>query len=120
MEATESEESMSQNSNRVAMRISVACLCAVLALVVARAHWAGEPQNAAPAAASCGGGSSPEAMEAALEDAKEQARQEQAASGQDDAGWVVLNNRGYNYGTAPDVRVDLRLFQHEQPAGTQD
>jgi len=112
---------MSQNSNRVALRISAACLFAVLALVVARAHWAGEPQAAAPAAASqCGGGSSPEAMAAALEDAKEQARQEQAASGRDDSGWVVLNNRGYNYGAGPDVAVDLRLFQQEQRAGTQD
>jgi len=111
---------MSQNSNRVALRISAACLLAVLALVVARARWAGESQAAAPAAAQCGGGSSPEAMDAAVEDAKEQARQERAASGQEDSDWVVLNNRGYNYGTAPDVRVDLRLFQHEQPAATQD
>ena len=113
---------MSQKANRVALRISAACLCAVLALVVARAHFAGESQDAAPATASqCGGGSSPEAMEAALADAKEQARQERAASGQpDDSGWVVLNNRGYNYGPGPDVRVDLRLFQHEQHVDTQD
>jgi hypothetical protein len=112
---------MSKNSNRIALRISAACLFAVLALVVARAHQADEPQDAAPAAASqCGGGSSPEAMDAALADARDQARQEQAASGQDGSGWVVLNNRGYNYGPAPDVRVDLRLFQHERQAGTQD
>jgi hypothetical protein len=60
-------------------------------------------------------------MDAALADAKEQARQEQAASGQPgDAGWVVLNNRGYNYGTGPDIAVDMRLFEHELRAGTQD
>jgi hypothetical protein len=112
---------MSEMTNRVTLRISAACLLAVLALVVARAHQAGEPQGDTPAAASqCGGGSSPEAMDAALADAKDQARQEQAASGQDDSGWVVLNNRGYNYGPGPDVRVDLRLFQHEQRVDTQD
>ncbi|HXK23926.1 MAG TPA: hypothetical protein VMS55_14755 [Myxococcota bacterium] len=113
---------MSQNSNRVALRIGAACLLAVIALLVARAHQAGEPktEGAAAEASQCGGGSSPEAMSAALEDAKEQARQQQGASGADDSGWVVLNNRGYNYGTGPDVAFDMRLFEHEQRPATQD
>jgi hypothetical protein len=110
---------MRQISNRAVMSISAACLLAVLALVVARAPWAGEPQAGAPAEASqCGGGSSPEAMDAALADAKDQARQQLAASGQGDSGWVVLNNRGYNYGAGPDIRVDMRLFEQEAQAGT--
>jgi hypothetical protein len=113
---------MRQISNRALMSISAVCLLAVLAIVVARAPWAGErQQGAAPAEASqCGAGSSPEAMDAALADAQEQARQQLAASGQDDSGWVVLNNRGYNYGSGPDIRVDLRLFEQERQGGTQD
>ncbi|HVN37268.1 MAG TPA: hypothetical protein VMW19_03725 [Myxococcota bacterium] len=113
---------MRQISNRAALRISAACLFAVLALVVARAHWAGESQPEPAAASQCGGGggSTPEAMDAALADAKEQALQQQAASGQGDSGWVVLNNRGYNYGAAPDVAFDLRLFEQEQRPATHD
>ena len=111
---------MPQISNRAALRISVACLLAVLALVVARAHYAGESQPEPAMASQCGSASTPEAMDAALEDAKEQARQQQAASGQGDSGLVVLNNRGYNYGAAPDVAFDLRLFEQEQRPATHD
>lgn len=111
---------MSDASSGRALRIGAAFLCAVLGLLAARAHFASAdaaPTGAGPAgeAPVCSAGAGPADFDATVTAAMEAARQEQAASGADaDSGWVVLNNRGYNYGPAPGPRIDAQLFAGEQ------
>lgn len=102
---------MNAQSKR-AQWIGAACLAAVLALVLAREPWAraGEPPGAAtPDAPQCGGnrGSVDTQVQQLMAGEMEGLRAEQGQAGQDDSsGWVVLNNRGYNYGPAAGPQFD--------------
>ena len=104
--------------------IGAACLLAVVAVLVARAPWASagaadEVSQAQPEAAVCGGEAARNAvgaMQIAVEETMEQMRKEQAQAEADPSAWVVLNNRGYNYGPPHPVRIDPDLFLGEQPA----
>src|SRR5262245_42198161 len=105
--------------NARAARIGAACLLAVLALLLARAPLAsaGAPADLPQDAASCGPRESPvAAMDAAVAEAMERTREEQGAAEADPSGWVVLNNRGYNYGPPHQVRIDPDVFQAQDPA----
>ena len=114
---------MSDAVNSRALRIGAACLFAVLGLLVARAHFVSANaarDGAAAEAPQCGASGGPEAFDATVAEAMERVRQEheQAGAGAD-SGWVVLNNRGYNYGPAPGPRVDSQLFAGEQAGAAQ-
>jgi hypothetical protein len=105
-----------------AAQIGAACLLAVFALLVMRVSWApADARHAAsPEAAMCEGNrlASPAAdMELTLAQMMERARQEHAEAAVDPSGWVVLNNRGYNYGPPHPVRIDPELFVEPSPAG---
>ena len=98
---------MAHTTSPRALRIGSACLLAVLALLVARAQFASAGAAGAPGAAAnagqCGGGGSPaQAMDAAVAEAMEAGPPGRGDSA--DSGWVVLNNRGYNYGPPPGVQ----------------
>jgi hypothetical protein len=107
-----------------ALGIGAACLLAVFALLVMRAPWAtaGAAADAAgtPAeAATCGGSqleSPAEAMDIAVAETMEETRRKQAEAEADPSGWVVLNNRGYNYGPPHPVRIDPDIFLQGDPA----
>lgn len=115
---------MDHATNTRALRIGGACLLAVLALLVVRAPWAsagsGDPAaDAQPEAATCGDsalGNPVEAMQIAVAETMELTRREQAEAGLDPSAWVVLNNRGYNYGPPHPVRIDPEIFLEEGPA----
>ena len=116
---------MDQATNARALGIGAACLLAVFALLVMRAPWAsagGADASAATpqeAAATCGGAqleNPVEAMDIAVAEAMEETRRKQAETEADPSGWVVLNNRGYNYGPPHPVRIDADIFRQGEPA----
>lgn len=115
---------MDHSTHSRAPRIGAACLLAVFALLVARAHWAsagGAGEASANDAATCGGSrmNPVEAMQIAVDEAMEQTRRDQATAAADPSGWVVLNNRGYNYGPPNPIRLDPELFLAAEPTPAQ-
>lgn len=113
---------MDPATNTRALRIGAACLLAVFALLVMRAPWAsagaGDPADEQAEAATCGSGlENPAAeMELTVAEIMEQTRREQAEAEVDPSAWVVLNNRGYNYGPPHPVRIDPEIFLEEGSA----
>jgi hypothetical protein len=104
-----------------AARIGAACLLAVFGLLVMRVGWApaGAADGASPEAATCEANrvANPAAdMELTLAQMMERALLEHAEPAVDPSGWVVLNNRGYNYGPPHPVRIDPELFVEASPA----
>ena len=102
--------------------VAAAGLLAVLALVVMRGTWASAGASeigAAQEAATCGGSrlaNPAAAMEIAVAEAMEETRRQQAEAAADPSAWVVLNNRGYNYGPPHPVRIDADVFLEADPA----
>jgi hypothetical protein len=113
---------MDHATNARALRIGAACLLAVFALLVMRAPWAsagsGDPADEQLEGATCDSAleNPVEAMQIAVAETMEQTRREQAEAGLDPSAWVVLNNRGYNYGPPHPVRIDPEIFLEEGPA----
>jgi hypothetical protein len=116
---------MSDVASSRALRVGAACILGVLGLLAARAHFASADAaqpgaTTAAESAQCGAAAGAEAFDATVAEAMEQVRREQAAAGPDaDSGWVVLNNRGYNYGPPPAPRIDAQLFAGEQAGAGQ-
>lgn len=109
---------MSNATNARALGIGAACLLAVLALLAARAPWASagapDPDGAGSAADAASCGPSPhESLDSAMDRAMENIRAAGRSGTQAETGFVVLNNRGYNYGPPPGVQLDAHLFERE-------
>jgi hypothetical protein len=116
---------MDPTTNARARWLASACLLAVFGLLVARAPWASagaaDAGAQAPDAATCEGGpaaavNAVTGMQIAVEETMQRMREEQAQVEADPSGWVVLNNRGYNYGPPHPVGIDPELFLGAQPA----
>jgi len=114
---------MSNATNAHALRIGTACLLAVLALLATRAPWASAnaPQGDATSAdADQCGPSGDVTLDTAMSEAMEQIRQTRGRAGAEaESEYVVLNNRGYNYGPPPGVRFDAHLFERESVGSAQ-
>jgi hypothetical protein len=97
------------DTRKRAQWIGGACLLVALALVAVRAPWAGAEPAASADAPSCGAGSKGSVdaqVQTLMSETMRDLSQQQAAGAADDSGWVVLNNRGYNYGPAPGPQFD--------------
>jgi hypothetical protein len=104
---------MGDARSRRAQWIGGACLLAVAGLVAVRGTSAGESTAPAPDAPQCGASAEASVdaqvdvlMSRAMQDLREQ---REAAGLPAESDWVVLNNRGFNYGPPPGPRFDALL-----------
>jgi len=105
---------MSRTTSRCFTAAGILAVAALLAGLAARPPWASAQAGEAPGsadAAQCGPAEAPsaDAEIAALMQQDLRAAQQQAAGSLEGSGVVVLNNRGYNYGPPPGVRLDALL-----------
>jgi hypothetical protein len=109
---------MNHATNSRALRVGAVCLLAVLALLLLRAPWvsagaAPGEEGGAEEAGTCGAGPTT-TMDQAMAEAMARVREAKGQPGTDaESGYVVLNNRGYNYGPPPGVQLDAHLFERE-------